>query len=70
MKKLSLKNLTLGTEELLQREQLKTIFGGYENNSDYNKCCWVNHSTSCSSCKRGGTTCVEGAILVPCSFYG
>lgn len=27
MKKLSLKNLTLGSDELLQREQLKTVFG-------------------------------------------
>ncbi|OQD42717.1 hypothetical protein BUL40_09355 [Croceivirga radicis] len=29
MKKLSLKKLNLGADELLQKEQLKTVFGGY-----------------------------------------
>ncbi len=29
MKKVRLKNLNLSTNELLQREQLKTVFGGY-----------------------------------------
>lgn len=29
MKKLSLKNLNLNHDDLLQREQLKSIFGGY-----------------------------------------
>ncbi len=29
MKKLSLKSLKLGANDLLQREQLKTVFGGY-----------------------------------------
>lgn len=28
MKKLSLRNLKLGNDDLLQREQLKTVFGG------------------------------------------
>ncbi|WP_299526764.1 hypothetical protein [Winogradskyella sp.] len=30
MKKLSLKKLSLSTNDLLQREQLKSIFGGYD----------------------------------------
>ena len=29
MKKLNLKNLTLEVSDLLEREQLKTVFGGY-----------------------------------------
>lgn len=29
MKKLSLKNLKLGADDMLQRNQLKTVFGGY-----------------------------------------
>jgi len=34
MKKLSLKNLKLEVNDILQREQLKTVFGGYVNDGD------------------------------------
>lgn len=33
MKKLSLKNLNLGVNDLLQKQQLKSIFGGYGSGS-------------------------------------
>ena len=32
MKKLSLKNLKLGADDMLQRNQLKAVFGGYTSN--------------------------------------
>ena len=35
MKKLNLKNLKLDADDMLQREQLKTVFGGYSGG------CWV-----------------------------
>lgn len=38
MKKLSLKNLKLDVDDLLQREQLKTIFGGSGGNCPDDEC--------------------------------
>ncbi len=42
MKKLSLKNLKLEANDLLERNQLKSVFGGYSNgNEGINPyCCW------------------------------
>lgn len=52
MKKLSLKSLNLETKDLLQKNQLKAVFGGYgggwEGPGNY-QCCWNNNS-SCSEC--------------------
>lgn len=58
MKKLSLKNLKLDGNELLQREQLKTVFGGY--NGDAGSC-----SASCGdkpkvTCEGSSCTAEDG----------
>ena len=39
MKKLSLKNLKLDTLDVLQRNQLKTVFGGEGGYGEIDKCC-------------------------------
>lgn len=38
MKKLSLKNLKLGVDEMLQRNELKSVFGGYGGSSAEGSC--------------------------------
>ena len=58
MKKLSLKNLKLDGNDLLQREQLKAVFGGYEVNGTQCRCknsntgaAWFTGSLhSCDDC--------------------
>ncbi len=65
MKKLNLKNLKLSSSDLLQREQLKSVFGGYippsRGGGNYGSCtvtldCYSG-TVSCTSqtgdCKRG-----------------
>lgn len=68
MKKLSLKNLNLGVKDLLQREQLKSVFGGY--NFGYYKCCDIIGGGGCSTCVRcdDSCECSNGGVLVACSF--
>ncbi|MGV8815867.1 MAG: hypothetical protein ACOH2D_17330 [Gelidibacter sp.] len=60
MKKLSLKNLKLGADDMLQRSQLKTVFGGYGGGSCQS---WVNgtHSTGLSVSDAQGdyAFCIE-----------
>ena len=46
MKKLSLKNLNLKATEMLQRTQLKTVFGGYGGAGNGTECICVNTATS------------------------
>lgn len=78
MKKLNLKKLNLGADDLLQREQLKSVFGGYGGYGDLNppsgggggslyKCCWngTNNCSKCVSC-TSSCTCVSGAELKKC----
>ena len=58
MKKLSLKNLKLNESDLLQRNQLKSVFGGYDGGggcSRFIATCtsgWVG-STNCGSVAQG-----------------
>lgn len=51
MKKLNLKNLKLNDNDLLQRAQLKTIFGGSGNG---NGCKAVDKSICTNGCQRFG----------------
>ena len=48
MKKLSLKNLKLGANDMLQRNELKTVFGGY--GGDGYQCC---NDWGCGTCVTG-----------------
>ena len=59
MKKLSLINLKLGANDMLQRNELKTVFGGYGGDGDGYQCCnyWV-----CGMCVTGSSE--------DCSSYG
>ncbi|MFD0798015.1 hypothetical protein ACFQZJ_11115 [Maribacter chungangensis] len=57
MKKLSLEKLNLRSDDLLQREQLKTVFGGYGNG------CPDGHAR-CSCADPGG------GVTVGCSSTG
>ena len=77
MKKLSLKELKLGTQDLLRKEQLRTVFGGYGNapnnptgsgSQGRYKCCWKNDPSNCSACVSctASCTCVSGAKLTVC----
>lgn len=61
MKKLNLKHLKLDANDLLQREQLKSVLGGY---GDWNKCCW-DGTNNCGECGIG-TVCVDGSYLKAC----
>ncbi|NKI24940.1 hypothetical protein HCG49_00020 [Arenibacter sp. 6A1] len=58
MKKLSLKNLNLGVDNLLQREQLKTVFGGYGGDG-----CPEGHA-------RCSCTASDGGVIVGCDSSG
>ncbi|WP_136468924.1 hypothetical protein [Flagellimonas onchidii] len=40
MKKLSLKKLKLSKDDLVQKEQLKTVFGGYNGQNENNPNCY------------------------------
>lgn len=52
MKKLNLKNLKLNSNDLLQREQLKTVFGGYGFCGQF--CSYDSECPSeCSKCTNG-----------------
>ena len=57
MKKLSLKNLKLEADNMLERNQLKTVFGGnYE--AGYGRCVAESRcSNGCATIKRGKTYC-------------
>lgn len=56
MKKLSLNSLNLSINDFLNRDQLKSIFGGY------NGTCTANCSTSCSvTCSGGSCSAVDGS---------
>ncbi|WP_139059048.1 hypothetical protein [Polaribacter reichenbachii] len=47
MKKLSLKQLKLDATEMLERNQLKTILGGYGGDGSYgSNSCWVTCNSS------------------------
>lgn len=49
MKKLSLKKLNLAADDLLQKEQLKTIFGGYGGlGTCVASCCGGRYAVMCS----------------------
>ncbi|WP_026808949.1 hypothetical protein [Arenibacter latericius] len=52
MKKLSLKNLKLNSNDLLQREQLRSVFGGYGGGSCTLHCV-DGTELSVTSCKGG-----------------
>ena len=60
--KMNLGKLNLSPSEMLGKEQLKTVFGGYARM----KCCWTGTS-NCSSCSTCATCdCVSGATAVYC----
>ena len=69
MKKLSLGKLTIKDEEMLQREQLKTVFGGSGSipMNSYKCCNIVGSQGRCSECRRTNQLCTEG-WTVACSF--
>jgi hypothetical protein len=76
MKKLKLKALELGAEELLQREQLKNVIGGSGSGdgsgggcevtcgSGYYACCNRNILVAYCNCKTNGSTnsCDAGGV--------
>lgn len=57
MKKLSLKNLSLGANDMLQRNELRTIFGGYGNG------CPDGHA-------RCSCSLPDGSVIVGCDSSG
>ncbi|MEP1488878.1 MAG: hypothetical protein ABJK28_10665 [Algibacter sp.] len=71
MKKLSLKKLNLGANDMLQRNQLKTVLGGYGGSGSYECYCknsdngaaWFGGVSSCQNC---GDWCDNN---VPSSSY-
>lgn len=67
MKKLKLQALNFRAQEILTRDQLKTIVGGETGSTKY-KCCWNNFPDSCSSCVEVSSnyTCVAGSSAVVC----
>ncbi|MFI1745055.1 hypothetical protein [Thalassobellus sediminis] len=69
MKKLSLKKLNLGASDMLQRNQLKTVFGGGYGDGYY-ACCYNNDLFNCSPCVYTGTatSCPSGQSLFACAM--
>jgi natural product precursor len=61
MKKLSLSKLNLKANDILQKEQLKTVFGGY---TVYAKCCTSNFS-NCTGCMELTSSDCFG-VIIPC----
>ncbi|TGV03115.1 TIGR04149 family rSAM-modified RiPP [Flavivirga rizhaonensis] len=59
MKKLKLKNLKLDANNILKRNQLKTLFGGYDGS------CTTNCVSTTYSCPDGVS---EVGILCTCNF--
>ena len=68
MKKLKLKALHLGANEILTRDQLKNVLGGDAANSRINrfKCCSVFNNDNCSECLQPNLTCGAEDIPVGC----
>jgi hypothetical protein len=62
MKKLVLENLNLNPEDMLNREHLKTIFGGYGG--------YGGGGGSCdSNCGGSRPKCAEGMVCESFTFY-
>lgn len=55
MKKLSLKRLNLSVDNLLKKEQLKTVFGGYSGSADCDGSCrfYSDCGPGCACCDDG-----------------
>lgn len=71
MKKLSLKKLNLAEEELLQREQLKTVFGGYGTWEDGKctmemSCTLMNGNKKKITCSSDEGDCSTGSNSISC----
>ncbi|SKA31054.1 hypothetical protein SAMN04488128_103401 [Chitinophaga eiseniae] len=73
MKKLKLKALDLGANEILTRSQLKNVYGGGEEPAVDSfggryKCCWNDYPDTCSSCvdTEPNYTCASGSSAVAC----
>lgn len=68
MKKLSLSNLELKAIDLLQREELKTVFGGYYGNDFCSVTveCNINGTTTTITCTSDEFDCYRGFDFVMC----
>lgn len=60
MKKLSFKNLKISSSDVLMRDQLKTVFGGYGVGGPYGGWC---------QCSDGTVYSVRKCTTIECSFW-
>ena len=66
MKKLNLKNLKLSKNDMLQRDQLKTVFGGYDGGGGSTSSCTASSGPGKDDVTCNGTDCIA-VVNVQCS---